>query len=59
MKPASQSKTVAANVLTVALCLIPGAREAFAEYPELLTIAVALMNIGLRFLTRDSIKWFF
>jgi hypothetical protein len=58
MKPAYRSRTILVNFVTVLACLIPGVRKLVAEYPELVTITVALANIALRFATRVPVSWF-
>jgi len=59
MKPAYLSKTVIVNVLSVlALIMLSFSQSPlFANYSELLTGALAVINIILRTISKDEITW--
>ena len=55
-KHMARSKTVWANlIVTGAIAGIPGAREYFADKPETLALAFALINLLLRYITTGGV----
>lgn len=50
-----RSRTILGNLAVAVVLLIPGAQDLIREYPELITIGLALLNIALRLLTKGGI----
>ncbi len=54
-KPAWQSKTLWVNLILALAAFIPGIGGWIAAHPDMLGIAFAVINVGLRLITKKEI----
>lgn len=61
MKPLTQSKTIWVNVLSILVLILVSFQQSpiFSEYGELITGALAVINIILRVISKEEITWSF
>lgn len=55
-KPSYQSKTLWFNLVMAVAAFFPGVSDFVSAHPELVPVAFAVVNIVLRFVSKDKVE---